>query len=158
MNWWGSRKNWPTARRPRPSSSTTAAPTPATPSSATPARAVPDACYDVTGQLGVRHHVARAELQGTALHLAGHAYLHRVETQDVTTGLVLRERDSGTEFRLPVTHTATPGLGADADEGAYAYDLAGFEAVVDITTAAGQTPRRRALGHLARGRRPGRVA
>jgi hypothetical protein len=105
-----------------------------------PARAVPDACYDVTGQLGIRHHVSRAELRGTALHLAGHAYLHRVETRDVTTGLVLRERDSGTEFRLPVTHTATPGLGADADEGAYAYDLAGFEAVVDITTAADGKP------------------
>ncbi|MER6103172.1 glycosyltransferase family 2 protein [Streptomyces sp. NPDC001832] len=105
-----------------------------------PAVAVPDACYDVTAQVGVRHHVARAELRGTELRLAGHAYLHRVATDDVTTELVLRERDSGTEYRLPVTHTATPGLGADEDEGRYAYEKAGFEAVVDIDTAAGGAP------------------
>ncbi|MEU9283373.1 glycosyltransferase family 2 protein [Streptomyces sp. NPDC048275] len=105
-----------------------------------PARAVPDAIYDVTDKVGTRHHVSRAELRGTALHLAGHAYLHRVATDDVTTELVLRERGSGTEFRLPVTHTATPGLGADADEGQYTYDTAGFKAAVDITTAADGKP------------------
>ena len=105
-----------------------------------PARAIPDACYDVTGQLGKRHHVSRAELRGTTLHLAGHGYLHRVETRDVATGLVLRERDSGVEYRLPVTHTATPGLGADEDQGRFSYERAGFEAAVDITTAAGGRP------------------
>ncbi|MER5429799.1 glycosyltransferase family A protein [Streptomyces sp. NPDC002588] len=105
-----------------------------------PARAVPDECYDVTAQLGVRHHVSRAEMLGTTLHLAGHGYLHRVATEDVTTGLVLRERDSGTEFRLPVTHTASPGAGAGEDEGRFRYDEAGFEATVDITTAADGGP------------------
>ncbi|MFI1563938.1 glycosyltransferase [Streptomyces sp. NPDC020490] len=105
-----------------------------------PVRAVPDLCYDVTAQLGTRHHVSRAELRGTELHLAGHAYLHRVVTQDVTTELILRERDTAAEYRLPVTHTATPGLGADADEGRFTYDLAGFEAAVDITTAADGGP------------------
>jgi hypothetical protein len=105
-----------------------------------PARAVPDICYDVTARLGARHHVSRAEPRGTALRLAGHGYLHRVETRDVTAELVLRERAGGTEFRLPVTHTATPELGADEDEGRYAYDKAGFEAVVDITTAADGAP------------------
>ncbi|MFI7408876.1 glycosyltransferase [Streptomyces sp. NPDC049627] len=101
-----------------------------------PARSVPDDCYDVTAQLGVRHHVTRADVRGSVLHLAGHGYLHRVETRDVSTGLVLRERDSRTEYRLPVTHTRTPDAGADEDEGRYTYDRAGFEAVVDITTAA----------------------
>ncbi|MET9450197.1 glycosyltransferase family 2 protein [Streptomyces cinerochromogenes] len=105
-----------------------------------PERAIPDLCYDVTAQLGVRHHVSRAEMTGGVLRLAGHGYLHRVETRDVTTELVLRERDSGTEYRLPVTHTATPGLGADQDEGRYVYDLAGFEASVDIATAADGEP------------------
>ncbi|GGS77007.1 glycosyltransferase family 2 protein [Streptomyces cinerochromogenes] len=105
-----------------------------------PERAIPDLCYDVTAQLGVRHHVSRAEMTGGVLRLAGHAYLHRVETRDVGTELVLRERDSGTEYRLPVTHTVTPGLGADQDEGRYAYDLAGFEATVDIATAADGKP------------------
>ncbi|MFH9656995.1 glycosyltransferase [Streptomyces sp. NPDC017248] len=105
-----------------------------------PERAVPDECYDVTAQLGVRHRVTRAELDGGTLHLAGHAYLHRVETREVGTELVLRERDSKTEYRLPVTHTPTPGLGADQDEGRYAYDLAGFEAAVDLSTAADGKP------------------
>ncbi|MFB6844785.1 glycosyltransferase family 2 protein [Streptomyces sp. NPDC056373] len=105
-----------------------------------PSRRIPDACYDVTRQLGIRHLVTRAELRGTVLHLTGHGYLHRVATEDVSTELVLRERDSGTEHRLAVTHTATPGLGKEEDEGRYLYDTAGFEASVDITTAAGGEP------------------
>ncbi|GGT07551.1 hypothetical protein GCM10010254_29910 [Streptomyces chromofuscus] len=51
-----------------------------------------------------------------------------METRDVGTKLVLRERERRTEYRLPVMHTATPGLGADEDEGRYAYDHAWFEA------------------------------
>lgn len=105
-----------------------------------PARAIPDSCYDITAQLGVRHRVTRADLRGTVLHLAGHGYLHRVETRDITTELVLRERDSKVEFRLPVTHTATPEAGADEDKGSFTYDRAGFEAAVDITTAADGGP------------------
>ncbi|MFE6195560.1 glycosyltransferase [Streptomyces sp. NPDC057838] len=105
-----------------------------------PSRGIPDACYDVTRQLGVRHHIGRAELHGTVLHLAGHGYLHRVATEDVSTELVLRERESGTEYRLPVTHTATPGLGEDEDEGHYVYDKAGFEVAVDIGTAGHGAP------------------
>ncbi|MEV3971145.1 glycosyltransferase family 2 protein [Streptomyces sp. NPDC050698] len=100
-----------------------------------PYRDIPDDCYDVTEQLGVRHRVTRAELRGPSLHLAGHGYLHRIATEDVTTELVLRERGSGTEYRLPVTHTATPGLGKQDDEGHYLYETAGFEATVDLTTA-----------------------
>lgn len=105
-----------------------------------PACSIPDDCYDVTAQLGVRHHVTRADIRGTVLHLAGHGYLHRIETLDVSTELVLRERDSKTEFRLPVTHTQTPDVGADEDEGRFTYDRAGFEATVDITTAADGSP------------------
>ncbi|MFJ5261178.1 glycosyltransferase [Streptomyces sp. NPDC088387] len=105
-----------------------------------PDRAIPDEYYDVTAQLGTRHHVGRAELRGTTLHLAGHGYLHRVATEDVGTELVLRERDGEREFRLPVTHTASPGLGADEDEGRYEYTRAGFETTVDLTTVAGGGP------------------
>jgi hypothetical protein len=105
-----------------------------------PARSIPDDCYDVTAQLGVRHYVTRADVRGSMLHLTGHGYLHRVETLDVSTELVLRERDSKTEFRLPVTHTRTPAVGTDEDEGRFTYDRAGFEATVDITTAADGSP------------------
>ncbi len=105
-----------------------------------PARSIPDECYDVTAQLGVRHHVTRAEVRGAMLYLAGHGYLHRVETLDVSTELVLRERDGKTEFRLPVTHTRTPDVGTDEDEGRFTYDRAGFEAALDIDTAADGNP------------------
>ncbi|MDW4904877.1 hypothetical protein RB628_05825 [Streptomyces sp. ADMS] len=88
----------------------------------------------------VRHHVSRAELRGTRVRLAGYAYLHRVETHEVTTELVLRERETGTEYRLPVTHTVSPCLGADEDEGRYSYEKAGFEAAFDIDTVAGGSP------------------
>lgn len=101
-----------------------------------PARAIPDSCYEVTSQIGARHHISRAVMLGTTLHLAGYGYLHQVETHDVSTDLVLRERESGVTYRLPVTHTATLGLGADEDHGRFSYELAGFEAAVDVTTAA----------------------
>ncbi|MFD4524852.1 glycosyltransferase family 2 protein [Streptomyces sp. NPDC058470] len=101
---------------------------------------VPDDCYDVTSELGPRHHVTRAEMHGSTLHLAGHAYVHRVATEDVSTRLVLRERADGTEYVLPVAHTATPGLGSDEDQGQYTYDKAGFECTVDVTTAADGKP------------------
>jgi hypothetical protein len=104
-------------------------------------RAIPDECYDVTDQMGLRHRVTRAEMSGGTLLLAGHGYFHRVATHDVTTELVLRERESGVEYRLPVAHTATPDLGADEDLGQYTYDKAGFEATVDIATVAdGKAP------------------
>ncbi|MFC8094598.1 glycosyltransferase family 2 protein [Streptomyces sp. NPDC057301] len=105
-----------------------------------PARTIPDSCYDVTAQLGVRHLVTLAEVRGTTLHLAGHGYLHRIATENVTTELLLRERGSKTEFRLPVAYTATPGLGGDEDEGHYTYEKAGFEATVDVTNAANGSP------------------
>ncbi|NEA62281.1 hypothetical protein [Streptomyces sp. SID12488] len=91
----------------------------------------------------IRHHVSRAELRGTRVRLAGYAYLHQVETYDVTTELVLRERESGTEYRLPVTHTASPCVGAEEgeeDEGRYSYEKAGFEAAFDIDSVAGGSP------------------
>ncbi|GGX16742.1 glycosyltransferase family 2 protein [Streptomyces chartreusis] len=114
-----------------------------------PDRAIPDHCYDVTAQLGVRHQVSRAELRGTTLHLTGHGYLHRVATEDVSTELVLRERDTKEEYRLPVAHTMTPGLGADKDRGHYRYEKAGFEAAVDITTAADGSPLRDGLWDIS---------
>ncbi|GAA3867836.1 hypothetical protein GCM10023084_21090 [Streptomyces lacrimifluminis] len=88
----------------------------------------------------IRHHVSRAELRGTRVRLAGYAYLRRVETHDITTELVLRERESGTEYRLPVAHTASPCVGAEEDEGQYSYERAGFEAAFDIDSVADGSP------------------
>lgn len=104
----------------------------------------------------IRHHVSRAELRGTRVRLAGYAYPHRVATDGpggFTTELVLRERESGTEYRLPVTRTASHCLGTEEHEGAagaekaegrYSYEKAGFEvgfeAAFDIDTAADGSP------------------
>ncbi|MFK0296800.1 glycosyltransferase family 2 protein [Streptomyces sp. NPDC090442] len=71
---------------------------------------IPDDCYDITIELPVRHHVDSAELNATGLRLTGHAYIHRITTTEVNTELVLRERASGHERRLPVHHTPTPRL------------------------------------------------
>ena len=82
----------------------------------------------------IRHHVSRAELRGTRVRLAGYAYLHPARTADATTELVLRERESGTEYRLPVTPVtpaASPSVGAEK---------AGFEADIDIDTVADGAP------------------
>ncbi|MEH0419077.1 hypothetical protein [Streptomyces sp. B21-083] len=88
----------------------------------------------------IRHHVSRAELRGTRVRLAGYAYPRRVAAPDVTTQLVLRERESGTEYRLPVTSAPSSCLGAEEDEGRYSYESAGFEADFDIDTVADGSP------------------
>ncbi|MBW8738093.1 MAG: hypothetical protein JF621_13535 [Streptomyces turgidiscabies] len=79
----------------------------------------------------IRHHVSRAELRGTRVRLAGYAYPHPVREADATTELVLRERESGTEYRLPLTSAASPSVGAEK---------AGFEADIDIDTVADGAP------------------
>ncbi|MFI1968038.1 hypothetical protein BLA24_21435 [Streptomyces cinnamoneus] len=101
---------------------------------------IPVDCYDITGELRVRHLVESADLDGTGLRLTGHAYVHRIATREVTTELILRKRGTGAEHRLPVRHTATPGLGADEDGGRFDYGTAGFDVTVDPATAAGGAP------------------
>ncbi|MFF3764585.1 glycosyltransferase family 2 protein [Streptomyces sp. NPDC001922] len=106
-----------------------------------PERAVPDACYDITDEAKARHRVEAAVLTGSELRLTGHARLRRVPTttEGLRTELVLRERGTGAEHRLPAERTPTPGLGADEDAGAYDYSRAGFAATVDLATAADGT-------------------
>ncbi|MDK1342067.1 glycosyltransferase [Streptomyces sp. 378] len=101
-----------------------------------PERGIPDACYDLTRQLPVRHHLATAALVGTRLQLTGHAYIHRVDTHDSTTEVVLRERDSRVEHRFPADPAATPELTRTDGEGLYDYDRAGFSARIDLAEAA----------------------
>ncbi|WP_171161775.1 glycosyltransferase family 2 protein [Streptomyces sp. I05A-00742] len=101
---------------------------------------IPDDCYDITSELRVRHFLETAELRGGALRLAGHAYVHRISTRDISTELIVRKRGGKAEYRLPVRHTATPGLGADEDGGYFDYGDAGFDVTVDLATAADGAP------------------
>ncbi|GAA0468615.1 glycosyltransferase family 2 protein [Streptomyces stramineus] len=93
---------------------------------------IPDDCYDITAELRVRHRVESAEINAAGLRLTGHAYIHRISTDDVTTELILRKRGTDTEHRLPVHHTPTPGLGADEDSGRHDYGMAGYDVTVDL--------------------------
>ncbi|GGW27253.1 hypothetical protein GCM10010320_02360 [Streptomyces caelestis] len=52
---------------------------------------------EVTPCTHLLRRVTRAQLRGTVLHLTGYGYLHRVATEELTTELVLGERDNGTE-------------------------------------------------------------
>ncbi|MCE0448208.1 hypothetical protein LT493_44275 [Streptomyces tricolor] len=119
-----------------------------------------DLCYDVTAQLGVRHHVARAELKGRCAPPRRARWVpapRRDPRRHHRTGPAGTHRRNRVH-ELPVTHTATPGLGAERDEGRPRVpDLArGSGATVDITTAADGEPLTDGLwGHLPGGRRTG---
>ncbi|MCC9710659.1 glycosyltransferase [Streptomyces sp. MNU76] len=105
-----------------------------------PERGVPDACFDITEQLPVRHHLATVALTGTELHLSGHAYIHRVDTTETATEVLLRERSGAGEYCFPADALATPALTSAEGEGIYDYDRAGFTLRVDVATAADGRP------------------
>jgi poly(ribitol-phosphate) beta-N-acetylglucosaminyltransferase len=97
-----------------------------------PAVGVPDECYDVTGELQVRHHLAGMAFDGARLRLTGHAYIEHVDTVDVATEFVLRDKLGRAEHRWPVTVVATPGLDEQVGQGRYQYGTAGFEIELDL--------------------------
>ncbi|MGW0865207.1 glycosyltransferase [Streptomyces sp. NPDC002611] len=71
-----------------------------------PAKAVPDACFDATDRLPVRHELAEAAWQGDGgvLRLAGHARIESLGALEPTTRLVLRPRGfPHPDVRVPVT-------------------------------------------------------
>ncbi|MER6806978.1 MULTISPECIES: glycosyltransferase [Streptomyces] len=105
-----------------------------------PAVGIPDACYDITDQLPVRHHLDALSLSGTWLELRGHAYIHRVDTHETSTEVVLRERESRTEYAFPARTTDAADLTRVEGEGLYDYDRAGFAARIDTATAADGGP------------------
>ncbi|MEN8650474.1 glycosyltransferase [Streptomyces sp. 21So2-11] len=100
-------------------------------------RGIPDDCYDISRELRANHRLDSVTLDDSLLKMTGHAYLRRAGAGRVRTELVLRERESGTEYRVPAEQVATPGLGADEDGGAYAYGQAGFSVTADLRTLAG---------------------
>jgi poly(ribitol-phosphate) beta-N-acetylglucosaminyltransferase len=97
---------------------------------------VPDECYDVTGELAVRHHLAGLSWAGSRLRLTGHAYIEHVDTAGMVTEVVLRDR-GGAERRWAVRPEATAGLAEDCGLGHYDYGLAGFDVVLDLADAGG---------------------
>lgn len=96
-----------------------------------PAVGVPDACYDVTRQLAVQHHLASATWDGPRLTLTGHAFLEHVSTWDVRTEVVLRERYGRGEHRVPVQ--VLPSAWLADPESPYDHGRAGFRVVLDLS-------------------------
>ncbi|KAA2265774.1 glycosyltransferase [Solihabitans fulvus] len=96
-----------------------------------PTVGVPASCYDITGELEVRHRLDTLRWDGPRLRLAGHAFLERVDTVEVSTELVLRDRLGRQEHRWPVSPVPTPELAQEHGRGRFAF--AGFEATVDCT-------------------------
>lgn len=106
---------------------------------------IPDACFDITRELQARHRLDSVSLDGTRLTLTGHAYLRRVPGERTGAELVLRERDSKAEHRLPAEPVTAAGLGADEDGGAYTYADAGFSVTADLLSVADGGRLRRGL-------------
>ncbi|WP_372407573.1 hypothetical protein [Streptomyces luteireticuli] len=69
---------------------------------------IPDACYDVTAELGVRHRLTAVELDGAGLSLAVEAGVHRIPGGSAE--LVLRGHVTGTELRFPAEDMGRGGF------------------------------------------------
>jgi len=93
---------------------------------------LPDYCYDMTDRVRVRRHVNSVSWNGSVLELSGHAFLHRIDSGDVHTEIVVSLRDSDIEYLVetepcPARDSAeTPG--------------SGFSAKVDTGTLADEYP------------------
>lgn len=107
-----------------------------------PEVSAPDEVFDITGELAVRHYLSEVSWSGSRLRLRGHAAVDRLGGLEDGSELVLRERGSGVEHRLPVTRTAAePDAPRTGGEDA----PAGFAAVVDPARAADGAPLPRGL-------------
>ncbi|WP_329054070.1 hypothetical protein OG873_32190 [Streptomyces violaceus] len=84
-----------------------------------PAVGAPDDCYDITDHLPVRHRLDALSLSGRWLEIQGLAHIHRVDTHEPGTVVVLRERESRAEYPFPPRSTGTADLTKPEGEGLY---------------------------------------
>jgi CDP-glycerol glycerophosphotransferase len=101
---------------------------------------VPDECFDITSRVHARHRLDVVEWRDDVVHIEGVAYLDLVDTEQLATDLVVRERDGEAEYRVPVTRTPTPGFSAETWGMEFVYEAAGFSADVPPGTLAGGMP------------------
>lgn len=98
---------------------------------------VPDALYDCTEELKVRHRLTSMRLTDGVLSLSGHAYVDHLPTTDPDTQVVLHGRSSGVEHVFPVVATAFGSTDVKYD-----YSNAGFTADIDLMNVGGKPLRR----------------
>ncbi|MFF7311762.1 glycosyltransferase [Streptomyces sp. NPDC008137] len=100
-----------------------------------PAKAVPDACFDATDRLPVRHELAEAAWTGDGgvLRLTGHARIESLGGLEPTTRLILRPRGfPHPDIRVPVTLRTASHQPDDR--------ATGFLAEVDLSTVDSGVP------------------
>ncbi|GAA4905588.1 glycosyltransferase involved in cell wall biosynthesis [Stackebrandtia albiflava] len=98
-----------------------------------PEAGVPDRYYDVTERLTVRHRVDGCEWRGSRVTLTGAAWTPQLPGEPHRTYLVLRERDTGAEHRIPARPGEAIGHGDEPDGAA-------FRVECDLSTAADGGP------------------
>ncbi|MDX3315203.1 glycosyltransferase family A protein [Streptomyces sp. ME08-AFT2] len=84
-----------------------------------------------------RRWVDRLAWSGTVLELSGYAYLDQVDTDDLTTEVVLRHARSGKEVAVTAEQVPSPHLTVARGKETYDYGRACFRARVDLATADG---------------------
>ncbi|SFT03111.1 CDP-glycerol glycerophosphotransferase [Streptomyces harbinensis] len=98
---------------------------------------IPDAVYDYTDQLTIRQDLHRLQLDeatGT-LRIDGTARFHRVDGQETSTALVLRERNGETEHRIATDPGAPLALPLLTAAGGTALPAGTWDVFVSLTTA-----------------------
>lgn len=104
------------------------------------AAGIPDELFDITDMLQVVHHLDRMTWRETTLRLAGHAYIEGLLSGYRGTELLLRERETRQEHRVPTELQATPHLVSDNIPDGPDRGTAGFAVDIDLRMVADGAP------------------
>ncbi|MER5716545.1 glycosyltransferase family A protein [Streptomyces sp. NPDC002132] len=107
---------------------------------------------DITSEVlavSPRRRVDRLAWHGTVLELAGYAYLDQVDTDELSTEIVLRHARSGKEVAVTAEQVPSPHLAVARGKETYDYGRACFRAQVDLATADGGKPLPKGDWHLS---------
>ncbi|WP_328971115.1 glycosyltransferase [Streptomyces sp. NBC_00239] len=105
-----------------------------------PVAGLPDKLYDVTAKLKARHRLQTMTWKDTRVRLTGYAYVDALGTGRMASRLLLRERATGRELRVPAVACPSPDLAADGAKRGVDLEMAGFRADADLATIDGGAP------------------
>ncbi|MEH0545886.1 glycosyltransferase family 2 protein [Streptomyces sp. B21-105] len=92
---------------------------------------------DVTLGVSPRRRVDRITWNGSVVELSGYAYLDQVDTEDLTTEILLRHSATQQEIAVTVQPESSPYLTVSRGKETYDYGLADFRVSIDIASVAG---------------------
>ncbi|MCB5167114.1 glycosyltransferase [Streptomyces bambusae] len=105
-----------------------------------PRAGLPDKLYDVTEKLKARHRLNGMSWKDGRVRLTGHGYVEGLGTGRMESRLLLRERATGREHRVPATAVPAPDLAADGEKRGVDLGMAGFRADVQLAVLDGGAP------------------